>query len=546
MPLGRSRIDIRTVPARGRSMAPQPHDVMMVLAPFNWGPMNQATVCIDFPDAYTKFGDLLSAYEGMLQLKLFFENGGRRAVVTRVCHIVDHTLGNTPASAVKGTYNLVTAAGGTYSAVSTLTVTALYYGTLVLKVKVQAASNGEATRFDLIVYRGDTIVEWFRNLSMLDTDSRYAEDIINTSSEASLYIRVTDNDVGGAGGVAADQRPANLTSPVTLAGGDNGLTSLADADYVGAAAYNTGLYAFNLEAQGDKLICPDDTSTTFQNAAASYCETEKKGKVLFMTDCPAGTLTKEAIVAHAQALTASEYRTAVSWPHIKISNPNKTIYGQAPQITIAPSGLHCARIAKNSISEEAQYFTNPSNEIYGLLDSAVGLETDVVLEPTVQDYVTDYGVNPIVKGFRGIDGKFGVWVNDCLLGRTDDNFVSIGEQSGVSYLRKIFETYLERHRTQGNSQDRRYTIDDALTTELVKWTGRGAFATRNPNEAFYVNADPKGESLNNPAVQDAMQLKILVGLATSKPGRFVELMFTRDSRAVESWIQQQLTSTFSA
>jgi hypothetical protein len=546
MPLGRSRIDIRTVPARGRSMPPQPHDVMAVIGPFNWGPMNEATVCIDFPDAYTKFGDLLSSYEAMLQLKLFFENGGRRAVVTRICHITDHLLGNTPATAAKGTYTLLTVAGGMYSALSTLIVNALYYGTLTVKVKVQDASNGEAARFDLLVYRGTELVEWFRNLSMLDTDSRYAEDVINTSSEASQYIRVLDQDVGGSGGVAADQRPANLSSAVTLTGGDNGLTALADADYVGASIFNTGLHAFTIVADGDKLVCPDNTNTTFQNSATTYCENEKKGKMLFITDSPSGTVTKTAVVAHAQALTASEYRTAVLWPNIKIANPNKTIYGQAPQIVVAPCGLYCARIAKNSISEEAQYFTQPGNEIYGLLDAAVDLETDIVLEPTVRDYVTDYGVNPIMKGIRGVDGNFGVWVDDVLLGKTTDNFVSVGEQSGVSYLRKVFETYMERHRTQSNTDDRRYTIEDALTAELIKWTGRGAFASRNPAEAFYVNADPKGESLNNPAVQDAQQLKVLIGLATARPGRFIELLFTRDSRAVESWIQQQLTANFNA
>lgn len=546
MPLGRSRIDIKTVPARGRSMPPQPHDVMALIGPFNWGPMNVATVVIDYPDAYKKFGDLLSTYEGMLQLKLFFENGGRRAVVTRICHIVDHLVGNTPASAVKATYNLLTAIGGMYSGLNTLTVSALYYGSLTVKVKVQAASDEDATHFDLLVYRGDELVEWFRNLSMLDSDSRYVEDVVNTSSEKSEYITVADNDVGGTGGLPADQRPANMSTPVTLTGGNDGLTALADTDYIGGSSFNTGLYAFNLEAQGDKLICPDNTTTTFQNAAASYCENQKKGKMLFITEVPENTTTKASVKAHVQALTASEYRTAALWPHVKISNPNKTVFGKAPQITVSATGLYCARMAKNSENEEAQYFTQPGNEIYGLLDAAVDIETDVVLEPSVRDYVVDYGVNSIIKGIRGIDGNFGVWVDDVLLGKTSDNFISVGEASGVSYLRKIFETYMERHRTQGNTEDRRYTIEDALTAELLKWTARGAFASRNPDEAFYVNADPKGESLNNPAVQDAQQLKVLIGLATARPGRFIELLFTRDSRAVESWIQQQLTANYNA
>jgi len=541
MPLGRSRIDIKTVPARGRSLPPQAHDVLALIGVFNWGPMNEATVVTDYADAYRKFGDLLSSYHSLLQLKLFFEGGGRRAIVTRICHVTDHSVSSTPTTAAKATHTFATAAGGTYSAQNTLKVDALYYGDMTVKVTIQDASNGEASRFDLIVYRNTELVEWFRNLSMLDSDDRYAEDVINTSSEASEYIRVTDLALGGVAGLATDERPENA-SATTLTGGDNGLDSLADADWTGAAAFNTGLYAFNLVSDGDLLVSPDNVSTTFQNTAITYCESTKQGKMLYVPDAPAGTATKAAVAIHAQALTASESRTGLLWPRVKIANPDKTIFGVAPQLTVCPSGMYCARIARNSEREETSYFTQPGNEEFGLLDAAVDLETDLVLEPTVRDYITDYKVNPIVKGIRGVDGNFGVWVDDVLLGKTSDNFISVGEAHGISYLRNIFETYLQRHRTQNNTQGRRYTIEDALTAELLKWTARGCFATTKAFEAFYVDADPKGESLNNPAVQDAQQLKVLVAIATARPGRFVELLFTRDARATESWIQQQLTA----
>lgn len=542
MPLGRSRIDIKTVPARGRSLPSIPYDVMAIIGPANWGPMNVATLVMSYADAYEKFGTLVSSYEMMLQLKLFFENGGRRAVVTRICHIVDHTAGSTPATAAKATYMLKTAVGGMYSDQNTLKVDALYYGVLTLKVKVQAASNGEAARFDLIVYRGDEQVEWFRNLSMLDSDSNYAEDIINTSSGKSKYIVVTDQALGGVGGLGLDERPMNLSSAVTLTGGNDGMTDIADADYVGATNYHTGLFAFNLIADGDLLVCPDRTSTTFQNSAISYCETTKSGKMLFIPDPPVSS-DAAAIIVQASALTASESRTGVLWPRIYISNPLKSTYGVAPQIKICPSGLYCARIAMNSEQVETKYFTQPGNEVFGLLNSAVDIETDAVLEPTVRDKVVDYKVNCIVKGTRGIDGNFGVWVDDVILGKTSDNFVSVGEAHGISYLRKQFELYLERHRTQNNTPDRRMTIEDAFRAELMKWTTRHCFASDNCDEAFYVNADPEGNDLNNPLVQDEQQLKILVGVATARPARFIELIFTRDSRAVESWIQLQLTAT---
>lgn len=546
--IGRSRIDMSTVPARARAMPSKPFGVGMLIGPATWGPMNQATVVIDYPDFVEKFGRYMATYQTPLAAKLFFESGGRRLVVVRVCNITDHTASSTPASAVKATVNLATATGGTYSAQNTLQVDAKYYGTRgnSLVIKVQAASNGEAGRFDLLVYESTELLEWHRNLSMLDTDSRYVETIINTAAGASKYIVVTDLSLGGAGGLAADERPENTTGTSLTTGDDGwgatGAVTLVTADFVGASNYNTGLYAFNLQEQGTILMCPDDTSTSFQNSAATFCENQKKGKVLLLTDPPLAS-DKDGIVTQAQALTASEYRSAIYWPRVKISNPSKPIYGQASQVTVCPSPLIAGRIVKNAEKNDSEWFMQPGNEEFGLLDWAVELETDTVLEDTVRDYVTDYGVNPIVKGTRAVDGNFGVWCDDVLLGKVTDNFMSVGEQMGVAYLRVVFEAYLQRHRAQSNTEERRRTIQEAFEAELVKWTGKGAFASRKASEAFYVNADPEGESLNNPAVQDEQRLRVLVGLATARPGRFIDLMFTRDNRAVESWIQQQLTAT---
>lgn len=542
--IGRSRIDIKTKSSRGRGVQSKVSDVGMLIGPAPWGPMNVATECIDYSDFYDKFGaHVSSSYYTGAAAKLFFESGGKRLVFVRVCHVTDHTAASTPASAAKATYTFATDAGGTYSAQNTLKVDALYYGTRGnnLTIKIQDASNNTASLFDLLVYENSILVEWYRNLSMLDSATRYVETVINTSTEKSSYIRVTDQALGGAGGSATDERPVNIAA-TALTGGDDGLTSFATADYVGAAAHNTGLYAYNLVENGDLLFCVDDTTSTFQNAATLFCDTEKKGKVTFITDVPAGS-SKSGAVAHAQALTASEYRTAVYWPRIKIANPSKSVFGQASQLVFPISPLLAGRMVRNTERAEEMYFKQPSNEVWGLLDYAVDIETDVVLEPSVQDYVTDYGINPVVKGIRATDGNFGVWANDCLLGKTSDNFISVGEQRGVAYLRKVFESYLQQVRTQNNTEMMRRTVGEAFEAELVNWTGRHAFASDNPSEAFYVNTDPAGESLNNPAVQDEQRFRILIGVATARPARFIELVFTRDNRAIESWIQQQLTAT---
>jgi hypothetical protein len=315
-----------------------------------------------------------------------------------------------------------------------------------------------------------------------------------------------------------------------------------DNDYIGHPTYRTGLYAFNLVTAGDMLVVPDRTTTTFQNAATSYCENIKQGKMIFFPEVPESTATKEDVKAHVVALTASEYRTAPYWPWVKIANPDKAIYGVAPQITVSPTTMVCARIAKNSENEEDVQFHQPGNEVYGLLDSAVGLETNIVLDPTVQDYLTDYGVNCIVSGIRQTDGNFGVWANDVMLGKLTGNFISVGEAHGLSMLMRRHAAYLELHRTQNNTESRRRSVKEAIEADLLGYCQRGCFASKDPAEAYYVNTDPEGESINNPVVQDNQEVYVIVAVATARPGRFVYLIYTRDSRAIESYLQRELTA----
>lgn len=536
MPQGRSRIDIRNVPAKSRKLPSVREDVLLIEGVFEWGPLG-ATPVLDFDDAVEKYGWYLSAYPALLQLKLFFDDGGKYAVVNRIFR---WGPSGAPATALKSSYTINSTAG-TYGNQPTLKVEGLYFGVRgdTFSIKIQDASNGEVERFDLLVYEDGLFTgEWYRNLLMSSTDANYPEDVINTIAGKSRLITVTDQD---GSGTTYDKRPANGTYALT--GGNDGLASLDETDYVGTASKRTGLHAFTSVEDGDILVVPDKATTSFHNSATSYCETEKKGKVVFIPTPPANS-DSDGIKTHAQALTASEARTAVPWPRIKVANPDKAIYGKADNLTVCPSGCYAATMARNSQRpEEAKQFIQPSNEEYGLLLSATGIETDEVLEPTVRDKITDYGVNPIVSGFRSADGNFGVWVDDCLAGKTTGNFQTVGENRGVATLRKRFEKYLQPHRTQGNTRTRREDIKTAFETELMQWTALHAFASDDPDEAFYVNTDPPGESLNNPLVQDAQQMRILVGLATARPARFIDLMFTRDNRAVESYIQQQLSST---
>jgi hypothetical protein len=432
--------------------------------------------------------------------------------------------------------------GTSGAAADTLGIEALYYGSKGnnLSYAIEDASDGSSERFDLVIYLSSTIEERYRNMTMDSTNTeKYAVNAINLKAGKSLWIRVTDE---GAAGSTAQRRPANATA-TSLTGGDDGLTDLAVADYTGTAALQTGLHSFTVLREGDVLICPDQTGSTMQNACIDYCATTRKGLMVFIPVAPVSSDSEGAVTA-AQSLTASESATAMLWPWIKVPNPDKDVYGQGDTITISPDSSLCGRMAKNSQDDtRKKMWRQPGNEVYGLLDGASGLETNEVIEPDVQDYVTDNGINPVVAGIRWTDNRYGVWVNDVQALLRTGNFKSVGNIRGVAYLRKQFEAFLDQERTQTMSEDWRRQIKRTFDTELIKWTQAGVFASLNAQDAFYTNADVKGENLNNPLVQNNETFKILVALAVGEAGRFMEIWFTKDQRAVESFIQQQLSAT---
>jgi len=555
---GRSRIDNKWESSTLRGMPSKDFGVLLALGVTEWGP-EDVTAVTSFDDFRTKFGRFLTSYDLALQVWLFFKLGGTRAYVKRIFHYIGHGVGDsaTPVTAARGTTTLSTAGGLPYGVQQTLQVDGLYFGALALRVEVILASNGSTEYFDLNVYHPEYTlpIEHIRNVTMDEASVDYVEDVVNTSVRRSSYITVTDLS---ATGTATQRRPADLVSPVPLSGGNDGLAGLVDADYTGGPTNRTGLYAFNLVDEGNFLIVPDNTVIATQNAATAYCRDIKQEKVVFIPDVPA-SLSSTSAVNHVTALTNSRARSGLDWPRMRISNPSKAIYGQNVEtLAVGTSGARAglsAALGKGGVSGVVvpqKMWTNPSNEVFGWIAEAVGLEgldsKHEVLDPTVQDRVTDYGINPVLVGKRGTDGRYGVWFNDCQTGEATSavELGSFGNQAGLSHLRYIYTAYLQQHRTQGNTEMRRLQIEMALKTSLGSWAALGCFATTDAAQAFYVNVDVGGQNINNPLVQRQQRMIIKIGIAFADPARFMELVFTRDNRAVESYMQQITASTGNA
>ena len=432
-------------------------------------------------------------------------------------------------------FDNVTHSGTDGTPQNTLKVSGLYVGGTIgnaITYDITDASSEVAEEFNLLVYLNGNLLEPFENVDM-DT----IEDIVNTLAGRSTLVSVEDQ---AAGGTLLQRRPANGLA-IALSGGDDGLDSLDNADFIGSEALTTGLFAFELKDEGDMLICPDSPTAEVANAAIQYCINQRKLSCTFIPDVPIGE-DRAGAVSYAQSISngGEDIANKPAWPNIKIPNPDKAIYGPEDTITILTSGSIAGRCARNTLVIKQDVFTQPGNEIYGRLENVVGVEDEEVKKISVRRFLST-DINPILFG-KTTTGAFGVWLNDVQANAGKGNFTSIGEIRGMAHIRKTISQYLETIRTTPNTPQNRLRDKDIIEAYLGQWLAREVFASKRAEEAFSVNTDPQGKGINNPIEQAAERYTISVAVATAKSRRLIGVNFTRDSRAVENYIQQQLNA----
>lgn len=110
-----------------------------------------------------------------------------------------------------------------------------------------------------------------------------------------------------------------------LTGGDNGLSGLSDADYIGDEAAGTGFYAFDEVDDGSlQLSAPDCSSFNVAIAGQAYCE--NRGDLLYLSAIPKGLKPQEAINyrkgkgadGKGDGAPFSSSYGALFYPHLKV------------------------------------------------------------------------------------------------------------------------------------------------------------------------------------------------------------------------------------
>jgi phage tail sheath protein FI len=456
-------------------------------------------------------------------------NDGGKVRITRNTTGVGSTVQVVAASTADDELGLDNAvhAGSSGSPVPTIQVSGKYDGTYAhsLKIQVADASSGNGGEFNLLVLKSGVLVELFPNLSMDDAAENYVETVVNSATSGSKLVQVVDLDAGIS--VSGD-RPANAVSAF-LSGGNDGLVGLADADFVGASGSSgkTGLRALDLVQDLSLLIVPGRATAAVHNAMLTYAETTRDKAVFAVLDPPAAQ-TATGIVSYVETtaalLNASEHG-AIYWPRVNVLNPAKSVFGNADQITVPPSGHIAGVYARVDASRPGGVYIPPAGIENGVLSGVVGFETDEVLEEAKRDLVFPKRINPLTTfpgAPRHIDGARTL--------KSNGNFPTVAERRGVIFIEQSIKAGLQFARHQNNNEALRETVARTVEAFLLVQLNQGAFRTNDPDTAFFVDF---GEGLNPPSVQFAGQLIGRIGLATNKPAEYIILRFSQDTRALE-------------
>lgn len=452
----------------------------------------------------------------------FFENGGEFCYVTRIVHYADITVA-TPSS-VKATVTLVDRDD---PALDTLTVDAKTDGAWgnSLRIDITAATSGSSTEFNLVVKNSSGVVlETWPNLSMIDANERYVETIINHEVTGSLYITVTDEDSASA---SPDDMPA-IAAGSALTTGDDGLTSLADTDFLGSEAGATGLHRMNETPEITIISIPGRTASAVQNGILTYLAFRDDLYSIAVLDPPAST-TASGMVTYVKS-TVSIYnldeRLCIFWPRIKVTNPNKTVYGVADTITVPPCGHVAGVMARTDNLRPGGVYLQPAGVERGIIRGARGLEMTEVTNERKRDLVYPANVNPITT----LPG-YPIHIDGHRMCKTNGNFPSIGERRGTLFIEQTCKEAV-RFAVHANNDDQlRGDVERTLEAFLLSQMNVGAFRTRNPATAFFVDV---GEGLNTLAVQRSGQLKVRIGLATQSAIDWILMSFSQDLSAANA------------
>jgi phage tail sheath protein FI len=352
-----------------------------------------------------------------------------------------------------------------------------------------------ARGFNILVRdkQSQAVLETHENLSLVETSIKdyIGEDRLTVDSGDSFYIIAERVDNAA---VLPDNTPFQA-----LAGGNDGLTGLADADYIGSQLQHTGLYALDTVKDASILAVPG-SGLNVAKAAIAYCENRKD--LFFIINCLEGNTKADVESYRGNDIGTSQY-AAIYYPWIKIKEPPS-----GKSVAVPPSGAVAGIYADTDIKRGVH--KAPAGVENGYVNAASGIEREVTKGEN--DGLYQQKINVIRKMPEGIL----VWGARTIAADAEWKYINV---------RRLF-IFLEQSILRGtqwvvfepNDPSLWKSIKRNITAFLrIQWT-EGKLVGNTQEEAFYVKCDAE---TNPPEVVNAGQVITEIGVAPSKPAEFV-------------------------
>ena len=413
-------------------------------------------------------------------------------------------------------------AGTAGTAVTVMTLDGKTDGTYANSITpvIATATSGLATEFNFSLVKNGITLERRDNLSIDTAAPNYFVSVLNDVNTGSRYVTVTD--------AGNDLLPATGTLG-PMAGGADGLGSITDTDFSGGLVDGgaTGLYVFD-QLDVDILICPDRATAAMHNSMITYCEIHRDGKVFAVLDPPAGQTGAQMVtyVRDTAAIKGLSEFAAIYWPRVQVVNPDKTLFGANANVTIPPSGHIAGVYARVDGRKIGGAFDAPAGTdgIYRPRN-VIGLETTEVNSKAIRDLIVPEFINPI----HSADSP--LYIDGSRTLRQDGNFPSIPQRRGVIFIEKQLIAGLLFLKHRGITTIWLKAGERTTFLFMLEITRAKALASEDPKKAFWVDF---GKGLNTAATAQTATFYGGIGIATARPGEFVVLLISPDTRALDA------------
>lgn len=461
------------------------------------GPIGVPTLVTNLASFEEQFGPARLdsyLYHGV---KDFFEQGGGIAYVVRTAH---YTNAATPSTltATRATATVpVTADVGADPAINFY----LGYGTYYNGYKLIVAKNTDNSYNFTLTDAANNVLEQHRSI-LVGLDSIGSD----------RYIEAYFPRMSIRGLTADDMDEVPLEGTYTFAGGTDGLTSLADADYIGNAAAKTGLYAFNAVSSVRLLSVPGITSPAVIQALITYCELRQN--IVPIVATPQALSPQEAIDfrfgegAYNHSAFNSNY-AAMYWPWIKRLDPATRQIRPIP-----PEGTASGIIARTD------FVANP-------WEAAAGKNRGTVRNALGVEYSADEGENAelydaqinVIRNFP--ESGVVVWGQKTLTDKPSA-FDRLNVRRLFIYIEDALKEVSDYLLFEPNNEETWGEFIRIARPLLNDVQSKGGIYSENGEPGFLIKCD---ETTNTAIYRERNTLRAIIYIRPTKSAEFMELVF---------------------